>query len=320
MKQQRGPQSSKRSNNERNTGSAAAPLLAAHWPRLPVACSVLLVLLAGQLAASSQEISRAAPATPAGRHSASSSGGAGLEAELDGLLRRHTDDATQGPSGQPNGDASNKALSEAIIPRLMLGNLSESELTGGRGEMALGGLEEEPAGEEEQQQQQLEADSSIGLGSFEEAAEQQQQQHDSARLRKLLGLLHQYSLAQAAAQSGQPFGRFPVLPASLASTNKRAGAKSLSGSLKQQQQHQVVGGGLGRQSSAAYGRQSFDFGLGKRPDAGLVSSNVLRLGDSTLVGGAGGSHYVSSGLGKRPSAHRFDFGLGKRVASVSGAS
>lgn len=243
-----------------------------------LSCLGHLLLALSLFVGASEHISAATVAPASSAEVPASNRAAALEAELNSLLQQH--DTQDG-----------KLLSEAIISRLMLGNLSDSgDLLGG------GGAETADLGD----------DPSV----IEEQNEEQQASlpgPDVVRLRKLMSYLHNYEMSQAASglNGGQVFSQYPVLPASQASTIKRASVK-MGNYLKQQ--------AGGRQ--AAYGRNNFDFGLGKRPDSS-VSSNVLRFGDS-LIGANG--HVVSGSLGKRPSAHRFDFGLGKRVASVSSIS
>lgn len=221
---------------------------------------------------------------------------AALEAELDSILQQHD-----------TPDANSKLLSEAIISRLMLGNLSEPSLLSLADSDGAGPIGAAP----------MVAASSELADSIENADEPSEPQQyysgpEAMRLKKLLSFLHNAEMSQALAQmgaggalnDGQVFSQYPVLPASQAATIKRASAK-MSNYLRQQQQQRQLSG---------YGRNTFDFGLGKRPDSS-VSSNILRFGDSSI---GSGSHVqaVSGQLGKRP-AHRYDFGLGKRVASVS---
>lgn len=217
---------------------------------------------------------------------------AALEAELNSFLTRQ--ELAQDPSG--------KLLSEAIISRLMLGNLSD---IGALEEGATGGDSGELEGVQESQ-----ASSESGSSESEGPAPGGL---EALRLRKMLAYLQNYEMAQGRLNGGQVFSQYPVLPASQAATIKRASLKMGNYLRQQQQQH------AGQRQLTGYGRvNSFDFGLGKRPDAS-VSGNILRLGDSASTGG----HMVAvsgSGLGKRPSAHRYDFGLGKRVASVSKCS
>lgn len=101
---------------------------------------------------------------------------------------------------------------------------------------------------------------------------------DSMRLKKLLRLLQSYEENAQPAYASQ----YPALPFGQASAMKRA--------VLMQPRF----------------RNNYDFGLGKRPDAGL--SKIARFGDQVAT---------VSQFGKRPGAHRYDFGLGKRVASVS---
>jgi hypothetical protein len=208
---------------------------------------------------------------------------AALEAELNSILQ-------QQELGQEG--ANSKLLSEAIISRLMLGNLTD-----------IGGPQEEGIGGD-----------SILLETPEMAASDGENPIlnglDAQRLRRVLTFLQNYELAQSGG-GGQTFNQFPVLPASQAATIKRASVK-MNNFLRQQAQTQHGGQ---RQLNGYSRLNTFDFGLGKRPDSS-VAGNVLRLGDSALAGG----HMTavsSAGLGKRPSGHRYDFGLGKRVASVS---
>lgn len=210
-----------------------------------------------------------------------------LEAELNSILQQHEAQ-----------EANSKQLSEAIISRLMVGNLT------GASALALADDLEGPQQELQQQlQQQHQQLEEAGGELFDQTTGGQPAASYSApealRLRKLISLLHSYEMSQmnSAGLGDQPFSQYPVLPASQAATIKRASTK-VSNYLRQQQQRQASG----------YGRQSFDFGLGARPD-----SNLLRLGE--LAGGY--MQPVSGGFGKRPTAHRYDFGLGKRVASVS---
>lgn len=237
---------------------------------------------------------------------------AALEAELNSIVQQHD-------AGTLDGNP--KLLSEAIISRLMLDNLTSSapqlnELIGQGSDVA--GLEISSA--------------TIGGGGGEPAtsgdtdAEQQQQMQSSLaggvyttperwRLKKLLSMLRNYDMLSSdstgnSANNNQMFHQYPVLPASQAATMKRA-AMRMSNLIRQQQQQQRLLNG--------YNRNNFDFGLGKRPDSTSGTNSILRFGDSSL--GADGHVQAVNGMvgqfGKRPSAHRFDFGLGKRVASVS---
>lgn len=206
---------------------------------------------------------------------------AALEAELNSLLQQHD---TREPD--------DKFLSERIISRLMLGNLSDADTLSS---------EDGPDG----------VDSSVVVSNSDETLGQPEQQQlfanmEADRFKKLLGLLHNVEMSAAMAQmganpngmnAGQAFSQFPVLPSSQAATIKRASMK-MNNLLRQHQQQR---------------RPSYDFGLGKRPDSSFAG-NVLRLGDSSL--GSGHIQSVSGQLAKRPN-HRYDFGLGKRVASVS---
>lgn len=230
--------------------------------------------------------------------SSSSSRKNSLEAELDNILQQ-----------RDSFDLSDRSLAEAIISRLMVDDLANELST----------------------TESLEAEELAGdSGSFTQSSEQQQQQPqqqptyfgraysgpaDALRLKKLLSMVQAYETSLPVGSGvggvGSMAAPLPMLPAGQAATSKRAAAK-LAGSY--QQQHQGNGGG----GPTAYGqRSSFDFGLGKRPDTTGASSNLLRLGDS--LSGGGGIQTVNQ-FGKRPSAHRYDFGLGKRVASVSNST
>lgn len=204
-----------------------------------------------------------------------------LEAELNSIIQKH--DALED---------NNKQLAEAIISRLMVNNLNNNEIpitsAGSSDESTLTSAPylTEPNGDESA----YEDTSGSELMSGPTGAE-------ALRMKKLLSLLRNYENVMAAGSGlngGQAFAAFPELPSGQAATMKRAAMKM--GSYLQHQQQRA--------------RQSYDFGLGKRPDSG---NNVLRYGDSLVAGGV----QPVSQFGKRPSAHRFDFGLGKRVASVS---
>lgn len=225
----------------------------------------------------------------ANREISSSPSRQALEAELDSLLQQHVD-----ADGAPQ-EASSQLLSEAIISRLMLGNLSEPGALVA-GERPLASASEALA---QQERDELVQGQTGGGDPEQEAQVLMAGAPDAARLRNLMGYLHSYEMAGG-------LNQYPILPENQASTIKRASARM--GNLIKQQQ---MGGGRGQ---ASYARNNFDFGLGKRPDSS-VSRNLLRFGDSSPVGS--GSQLVSGALGKRPSSHRFDFGLGKRVANVS---
>ena len=213
-----------------------------------------------------------------------------LEAELNSIVRRHE-------LREPN----SKQLSEAIISMLMLGNLSEptnplaliegNELSAAELAAAI----ESAAAAAEQSQ----ANAAATGTSDEYAGAGYISAPESIRLRKLISYLQNYESAQL---NGE---QFPILPASPAATIKRASAK-MSGYLRQQ---------ASQRQQNNFGRNNFDFGLGKRPDSGVMN-NVLRLGDSSIGHGQAVSGGGGGQLGKRPS-HRYDFGLGKRLASVS---
>uniref|UniRef100_A0A6G1SEP1 Helicostatins n=1 Tax=Aceria tosichella TaxID=561515 RepID=A0A6G1SEP1_9ACAR len=210
---------------------------------------------------------------------------AALEAELNSILQQ-----------QDLGHETNsRLLSEAIISRLMLGNLTD--------------ISNQEQGEPGSASDSLAAETAAAAADGSDASQTSPNGLDSLRLRRILSYLQNYELAQAGSTGSQAFSQYPVLPASQAATIKRASVK-MSNYLRQQAQQQHAG----QRQLTGYGRMNnFDFGLGKRPDSS-VSSNILRFGDSASAGG----HMAAvsgSGLGKRPSAHRYDFGLGKRVAS-----
>lgn len=124
---------------------------------------------------------------------------------------------------------------------------------------------------------------------------------EALKLKKLINMLRTY---EAMASASNAYSPFPALPSSQTATMKRATTRLLQQQIQQRPY-----------ASNGYTRNSFDFGLGKRPD-GSVGASILRFGDS-LGSGAAGSMQPVSQFGKRPSAHRYDFGLGKRLASVS---
>lgn len=232
---------------------------------------------------------------PAGhRASVQLAGGAqraALEAELNNIVQQHE-----------TLEDSDKQLAEAIISRLMLDNLTGSYTLAGNGDNQ---IETGEVLASEPRSAQLELTEQILSGG------QDQEQSDSyfgpssseaIRLRKLISLLRNYE-ASSPSQLGA-FSPFPMLPSSQVATMKRATSRIL----QQQSQQRPY-------SQTGYARNTFDFGMGKRPDSS-GSSSILRFGDSA-GSGAGGSMQPVSQFGKRPSAHRFDFGLGKRLASVS---
>lgn len=311
-------------NNETTDAKIGASPLSSPWARsnLERVKSILvnsysllltLVLLLATLDLRIAEAASTASIGPTSTTTTSDQRGAkaALEAELNSLLQQH-----DGP------DANSKLLSEAIISRWMLGNLSDSMASANSNELlgASADLDGSPqlqssvaemfglqpmaaATPVDGGQTSAELDqSSMSSGEESENHELELSGPEAMRLRKMLSYLHNYELAQAAGglNNGQAFNQYPVLPASQAATIKRASIKM--GNYLRQQQH-----GQARQMNG-YGRNTFDFGLGKRPDSSAGS--VLRFGDSAGVP-------VSGQFGKRPSAHRYDFGLGKRVASVS---
>lgn len=221
--------------------------------------------------------------------------------ELNSIVQQH--DASEG---------NNKLLAEAIISRLMVDNLTGSNLLQNSGD-----LDGEFSSNDEEGSSLLQSEEANQAALIE----QQQQQQNSAsnqyvgptgpeamRLKKLLSFLQNYENNMAVngngyATTASMFNPFPLLPSGQGTTMKRAAMKM--GAYLQPQRNF---------NSASYPRNQFDFGLGKRPDSS-ISSNILRLGDS--MSSAGAPIQPLNSFGKRPSAHRFDFGLGKRVASVS---
>lgn len=91
---------------------------------------------------------------------------------------------------------------------------------------------------------------------------------------------------------------YPVLPSGKIATMKRTADR-----VNQIWQQKVLGNRA---------IQPYDFG--KRPDSG-VATNILRIGDG--LSSSGSQIQPVGQYIKRPSAHRYDFGLGKRVASPS---
>lgn len=228
-----------------------------------------------------------------------------LEADLSSILQ------------QNEGGGNDKLLAEAIINRWMVDNLTGPGLLNGNNnanEQQLDGADLMSIGDAQPGAGELVLSEFAGQ---ESAANPDQQQTDGQaypnglevmRLRRLLSMLQNYENTLTSGSAGQNFAPFPLLPNSQVATMKRAAMRM--GAYLQPRNSQAAG----------YGRDSFGFGLGKRGpgrQVGLIpaASSILRFGDSLSTGG-GGMQPVGS-LGKRPSAHRFDFGLGKRVASVS---
>jgi len=225
---------------------------------------------------------------------------AALEAELNSIVRQHD-------------SLDNKQLAEAIISRLMVDNLTGSTLFNTNND-----LDGEIVGIDtsEVDSNELLGDSSIS----QHPTELERQTNalagltgpEATRLKKLLSLLQNYEASLVREGSDeQVYSPFPALPSSQAATMKRAAIK-MGNYLHQQQQQQQQQ----QHHHNGYATNLFDFGLGKRPDSG-VSGGILRFGDSSLGLNGGGQVQPASQFGKRPSAHRYDFGLGKRVASVS---
>lgn len=221
-----------------------------------------------------------------------------LEAELDAIVQQQQHES---------GEFSDRSLADTIISRLMGENLAneltpptatESEID----EMLMSAGADSAAGSDSAEQQQQ-------FGSFPSRS---YSGPEALKLKKLLSMAQAYeALLNGAGQLG--YVGPPMLPASPSATSKRA--SKLAGNYLQQRQ--LTGTGTGSAGGASgYGRSSFDFGLGKRPDTAGAASNILRFGDS-LSGGGGAGVQGANQFGKRPSAHRYDFGLGKRVASVS---
>lgn len=199
-----------------------------------------------------------------------------LENELNSIVQQHYTGAS---------DGNPKLLTEAIISRLMLDNLTSSEI-------------------DDQNADVTDFDVDAAGGGETYIDQQAPSAADRWKLKKLLSMAQNYD---AGAQLGgsQAYDQFPVLPASQG-TMKRAAIRMGNLLLRQQQQQQ-----------RGYGRNNFDFGLGKRPDSMVGAGNVLRLGDSS-IGSDGRAQVLAAGqYGKRPSAHRYDFGLGKRVVSTT---
>lgn len=230
---------------------------------------------------------------------------AALEAELNSIVQQH--DANEG---------NNKLLAEAIISRLMVDNLTGSNLLQNNADLDGG---EFLSNNDDGSSQAVEAIQEAHQAALIDQQQQQQglqqlaipQQYvgptgpEAMRLKKLLSYLQNFENNVAGSgNSYSMFNPFPLLPSGQATTMKRAAMKM--GSYLQPQRHMS--------SATSFPRNQFDFGLGKRPDSS-ISSNILRLGDS--MSSVGGPIQPLTSFGKRPSAHRFDFGLGKRVASVS---
>lgn len=87
------------------------------------------------------------------------------------------------------------------------------------------------------------------------------------------------------------YDQFPVLPSGRQATIKRTANRM----------------NLAIQERLLANRANQPYEFGKRPDTGGISANIFRIGDSLT-----GVEPVSK-FGKRPSAHRYGFGLGKRV-------
>lgn len=231
-----------------------------------------------------------------------------LEADLSSILQQN--------EALPGG-GNDKLLAEAIINRWMVDNLTGPGLLNGNNnanEQPLDGVDLMNIGDAQPGAGELVlndfASAESGLNSDQQQADGQAYPNglEVMRLRKLLSMLQNYENSLTSGSTGQNFAPFPLLPNSQVATMKRAAMRM--GAYLQPRNSQAAG----------YGRDSFGFGLGKRGpgrQVGLIpaASSILRLGDS-LGSGGGGMQPVGS-LGKRPSAHRFDFGLGKRVASVS---
>lgn len=221
----------------------------------------------------------------------SSKGTAALEA-LNTIVQQHDGNLQQL-------DLNNRQLAEAIIQRLMVDNLTNN--------VQAGPLVAATADLESDESALAEAGN---YGQPETTNEQQEGENsnyysgptgpEAIKLRKLLSLLSSYESGGNGLESRlfNP-NQYPSLPNDEMATMKRATAMKINNYLHpQQHNHQA-------QASRGYSRNNFEFGLGKRPD-----SMALRFGD-------GGSVQPVGQFGKRPSGHRYDFGLGKRVANVS---
>lgn len=229
-----------------------------------------------------------------------------LEDELNSIVKQH-DEASL--------EANNRQLAETIISRLMLDNLTGSNVLNNNNNDNNNNVLSEEADSIDQQTDQLIDQQNVGeLMSDSYSNNNNNNNNDqpilapnayeAMKLKKLLSMIQQFY--ENPNNNGKFSGQLPLLPNGQMATMKRATARI--GNYLHNQQRQTNG----------YPRNNFDFGLGKRPDG-----NVLRFGDSlTMSGGTNGAgsgiiHPVTSQFGKRPSSHRYDFGLGKRVASVS---
>lgn len=253
--------------------------------RIMIAITVLSISLA---IVSSPGVLAAANEVSAGGASQAQQVGAdeprALDQDLNSIVQRH----------EPL-DGNNKQLAEAIISRFMLDNLTGASLSSLKNELMDNDIASDLSGDlllSQYGQQQPPATMDEIANPYAVTGP------DALRSKKLLSLWQNYgSSLGSGLNAGQAMIPFPELPASEVATMKRT-----VNYLQQHQQRQHYGP-----------RNSFDFGLGKRPDSGLKTS-VLRFGDVATLGG---QPQAVGQFGKRPSAHRYDFGLGKRVASVS---
>lgn len=251
---------------------------------LPVALSWLLCATLAMSAAASPSASSSSETTIPRKQAGGIS-----EAELNSIVQQHSDGL------EPN----SKLLAEAIISRLMLDNLTGSSWSSEESPRELGDATNELAEEEPLVEPgELSAD-----GNAERNLLSSTNELEALRLKKLLGLMQNYD---ASVLSSGGLALVPLRALSTSSNSQAATMKRAALRMVQQQQHQ--------RHLNPYARNNFDFGLGKRQPEGSASRSILRFGDSFAVDG---QPQPVSHLGKRPSAHRYDFGLGKRVASVS---
>lgn len=282
-------QSTKSSKTLSGTANKNLSLVPTLWfATLAIWCLTQLTVIAATTLDHTQSSAPAGDNQQQDPAAATASAKGALENELNSIVQQHY-------TGSPNGNA--KLLTEAIISRLMLDNLTSSQI--------------------DEQNPDVVTDFDMGLdtigGSGGETYVDQQAPSPAERwkLKKLLSMAQNYDMGTSTgvqSSNNQAYDQYPVLPSSQG-TMKRAAIRMGNLLLRQQQQQQ-------RQLNG-YGRNNFDFGLGKRPDSMMGVGNVLRLGDSSM-GSDGRVQVLAAGqYGKRPSAHRYDFGLGKRVVSTS---
>lgn len=220
--------------------------------------ALLLLLLAGCLVEGKS----------AGDTAIESAQRAALEAELNAIIRQH--------------GGNKQLLSEAIISRLMLDNLTGADLE------AAAAASSSPASDELTLVEAPDGTHLMGDELADSVALEPPvmglASNEALRVRQLIGSQPNYRSYGLGAAN---FLAYPQIPGGQAASMKRT------------------------VNNILQSRNPYDFGLGKRLSD---SSGLHRFGDAAISGDSMGRH--AGQFGKRPRPN-YDFGLGKRVNGVS---